>query len=273
MNDIKRNRLLIKIMTMISLYASEISACVGLNKYKKVVDIIPVIWKRHDPSGYTNAWKRNSKIDPIESYEQRKQEIMSILKPDKIQDIIDSNDQKSFQTNLQESKEIVGTDNKNDMNIINDVIYTERGKKNEEGSIQILEKKTNQTIHSKNSKVYKSYIQYNDISGIPKRFLIRGKVDGISEDLKIIEVKNRQNNFFSSIPIYEKIQTHVYMFLTGISESLLVQCFNGETREELIEFDEEFWIKKIKEPLIEFVTKMDNFLIDEKEQDLFICDL
>ena len=58
-----------------------------------------------------------------------------------------------------------------------------------------------------------------------------GRCDGIQtlEDgtQTIVEVKNRQKYFF--YPLYEKVQVHAYMALTGLNHCTFIQQLNNDS--------------------------------------------
>jgi hypothetical protein len=70
-------------------------------------------------------------------------------------------------------------------------------------------------------------------------FVLFGRTDGMSDD-QVIETKNRKNRFLG-VPLYEKVQVHVYMLLTGTTHSVLLENFDNKQRSHEIEFDNSFW--------------------------------
>jgi hypothetical protein len=68
-----------------------------------------------------------------------------------------------------------------------------------------------------------------------------GKHDATSADASTIaEVKTRQRRFLGA-PLYERVQVHAYMCITGVRNATLVESFNGERREHAVPFDPELW--------------------------------
>lgn len=70
-------------------------------------------------------------------------------------------------------------------------------------------------------------------------FKLFGRTDGMSDD-RVIETKNRKNGFLG-VPLYEKVQVHVYMLLTETTHSVLLENFDNKQRSHEIEFDNSFW--------------------------------
>ena len=70
--------------------------------------------------------------------------------------------------------------------------------------------------------------------------VLRGKVDGISDDT-IIETKNRRNHLFMELRDYEKVQLESYMYLTGLQKSILTEHYDNTMNEIYYTHNEEFW--------------------------------
>lgn len=70
-------------------------------------------------------------------------------------------------------------------------------------------------------------------------FVLFGRTDGMSQN-QVIETKNRKNRFLG-VPLYEKVQVHVYMLLTETTHSVLLENFENKQRSHEIEFDDSFW--------------------------------
>jgi hypothetical protein len=70
--------------------------------------------------------------------------------------------------------------------------------------------------------------------------IVMGRVDGMVDANQIVEVKNRAAHFFDVLPLYERVQVQLYMWLTGAETCLFVQRLDGDMREELVPYDEAF---------------------------------
>lgn len=76
-----------------------------------------------------------------------------------------------------------------------------------------------------------------------------GKVDGMLEDGTVIEVKNRQNKLFNSIPLWEKIQLQTYLHLCNASSGFLCQRKDGEINFMVETRDIDWWLTTVLDPL------------------------
>ena len=68
-----------------------------------------------------------------------------------------------------------------------------------------------------------------------------GKVDGRTGEGEVVEVKSRKSRLFASVPDYERVQLHAYMFLTSTSTALHRQQYMGQFDETRVAFDADFW--------------------------------
>lgn len=244
---------------MLKIYASELSACIGLNRYCPVDDVAMKIWSRENLSSYKSAQLRNKKIEK----KVITQELEDLEINDKVDEIIFSKPEEfaqKMQTIIESLGDKISQETTKD---IRSFVHTERGKNSEEKSLNTMQVEMKQKINQRNTKFYKEYLRYDKGK---KRVMIGGKVDGIAEDGTLIEMKNRQYKLFDKIPDYEMVQIHVYMYLTKMSKCNLIQCFRDENSQKIIEFDSDYW-KEILRRLYIFSAEMEELFLDEKKQD------
>lgn len=251
---------------MIVIYASELAACVGMNRYRPVSDVARKIWCRSDPEGYRKALLRNetSDLEPVA-------ETLNKLKLTGMVDtIVDHSTPESISKEIQTFTRDYQADLTSQGILLSDLtsyVLTQRGKNSEEGSLVRLEKALNVKIGNRNHKFYKRVIPYEENEdGTVRKFMLGGKVDGITEDGHLVEVKNRQYRIFSELPVYEKVQIHAYMFLTGILDCKYVQSFKGHDEQEMVEFEQDFW-DTIKNKCCKFVKSLEMVMRNERLQD------
>lgn len=84
-----------------------------------------------------------------------------------------------------------------------------------------------------------------------------GKVDGKCSEY-IVEAKNRISRFMDPVPEYERVQVHVYMWLLGMSRTMLVEHLNENMRVTDITCDQQF-TEKILEELKLSLSRLDEF--------------
>ena len=84
-----------------------------------------------------------------------------------------------------------------------------RGVAQEGGSLDVAAAALGGAITGRNERLYKRVLLRHRGYDI----CVRGKVDGLSEDGRIVETKNRRNRLFNAIPQYERVQLCCYMWL------------------------------------------------------------
>ncbi len=243
---------------MIVVHASELAACVGMHQYRPLADVVQNLFARMNPEAYVAAMARNALREKtnIENTLAQMSATTAVAEavaadPDemqrKLKDILESPD-------IAKDESLAAD--------IQSFVYTERGKNAEESSLNRTEEQIEQKIQQRNARYYKKYIEYAPGS----RLQIGGRVDGITEDGQLVEMKNRQRRLFSTVPLYEKIQVHAYMYLTDIHECRLVQCFKDKTSTTMVRFDEVFWTD-ITQRLTVLARRLDELAKDIGKQD------
>jgi hypothetical protein len=235
-----------------------------MNRYRPVEDVARKVWSRCSPKTYQAALERNDVTESVPV-----QDVLQELKlTERIGSVIGQQDPTAVQKGLKsflldykdelDSKDVQISD-------VTSFVFTERGKSHEEGSLNRVQKTLNTVIKNRNSTFYKRYIEYETKAGTSK-FMLGGKVDGITEEGALVEVKNRQNRIFPTMPLYEKCQIHAYMFLTGIEECRFVQSFKGQDVESLESFSPDFW-EEVRAKCVDFVRRIEALVSDESMQD------
>ena len=121
-------------------------------------------------------------------------------------------------------------------NYIEKDIRIRRGVLRESLNLDVLQERYNIEIGQRNSRIY-----MKELLRTSKYCLVlRGKVDGISDDT-IIETKNRRNHLFMELRDYEKVQLESYMYLTGLQKSILTEHYDNTMNEIYYTHNEEFW--------------------------------
>ena len=116
-------------------------------------------------------------------------------------------------------------------------VNKDRGTRDESMALDEVEKRHDTRITERNAQLFSKTIAILEDTSVR----IVGRVDGWRKDFgEVVEVKNRMRRFFDRVPLYERVQVQVYMWLTGARVCRFVQRFNGEVREETIDADPTF---------------------------------
>ena len=295
-------------------YASEIAACVGMNKYKSVEDAKMDVWQRWDSSSFHRAFAGKPSV------QKSPEEVFSSLAPSVqklVSNAVSSGTEKGatqvVQAALKEkantvtpetqlvkaivlsaskkesvddacktlvgSRQIVESLNNSltencsaadvkrviDSVLVKDVkearesvvhtVNCKRGIQNEHKGIASYEKSKRVKLHGKNSNFYKKCIGQSTF-GTP--VYVGGKVDGLTDD-KVVEIKCRRNHLFNTLPLYEKVQTQAYLFLTGKDTVEVLQKYDGYTRSDEYMADAEFW-GKVCHKALSFASDLESMI-------------
>ena len=244
---------------MLMFYASNIASLIGHNPFESQKKSIEKYWKKNFPEIANKVLLRNSEnIQP----EVILNDLLTVDNITLIQDTIDCENTQVREQKVQElTQELVNEHHVDPTEILQQVqshVNTERGKRDETNGIQMYTKITSKKIQNSNNKFYKRYLK----DGNNIKYGIGGRVDGITEDGILVEVKNRQKRLFNYVPPYEKVQIHIYMYLLNKTECHLIECFKSDTVKHIIEFDDAF--------MNTIISELDN--INQFLHDLNVCE-
>lgn len=255
---------------ILTIRASDVAACIGKNPYKSIEEMLQIYVNKckGDKLDHTfdiskeDLKKLISNTYPVKQNELERCENetdLNLLHQNIIKEI--SRESVKANTNTESQK----IENKLIENIpevsrkcIKTEINTKRGIVYENKNLNNYEKNNNKSVSSRNSKIY--YLKIFTAENFILR--ISGKVDGIEgqgDNQVLIETKNRRNRLFDCIPEYEKVQMCIYMKMTGIKISKLLQYYDEQESIEEYYFDDDLW-NEIKEKIIEFKNNVLKYL-------------
>lgn len=247
--------------------ASKVATAIGQNKYNSREELIKEIIQG---SNYISEEERIISSLPPKLQEKIKEDDININ-----YQVFDEKEKEDIQKNplmldeILEQKEIpeeVKKDILETKNIEKELINKEEhvllnkyiisninkkdGIKNEKTAISIFEEQTSFKVKENNSKCYYTYLvdEYGD-----KLLTICGKIDGLYDNEKLIEFKNRQRFFF--IPIYDLIQCHLYMKMLNKDRITLVQKLKDEIKIDEIALENDL-IKEMEKELLIFCNEI-----------------
>lgn len=176
-----------------------------------------------------------------------------------------------------DEKMSVASDSNNLYKLIKSEVNTFRGIRDEEEAINSVVRETSRQVVGADgyrSKIYYKTFRFTH-QKIKYSIKIGGRVDGIfacarsksskslmSDDFRIVEVKNRQRKLFRHVPLYEQIQVQTYFQLTGSESCFFLEKFGEETWSTVIWKDQDFWDQKILPGLKNFCIKISTWEVD-----------
>lgn len=104
---------------------------------------------------------------------------------------------------------------------------------------------------------------------------VGGRVDGVDDQGRVVEIKNRTRRFFPTVPDYEMVQVQTYMALLNKDETVFVQQLNGNQRSTVIQRNVVMWSAEIVPALYKFMNLLDLFIADDSHvlrEEWMCCD-
>lgn len=119
-------------------------------------------------------------------------------------------------------------------------VFCARGTRDEQAGLDRHAERTRAPVFARNDKLYTSTICVG-----PHTVHIRGKIDGMRTDsdkgVRLVEHKRRQRRLFHAVPLYERVQCHVYMWMLDVSACEHVETCNMVQCATDILFDDTTW--------------------------------
>lgn len=206
---------------MVILHASTLASAIGRNPYQTPAECFEYHNKKESKFGnkpdiYNKKLKDGKKIESL----------VKTIKKEIIEKVVEDDNKfiEKIQNTIRERcpKEIL----KEAMTIPQKIMGIEREK--------IIVKKLD--IIQSNKPIGKNINTKNGCI-----FLV-GRIDGKKQkNGKIVEIKNRTRRLFNRIYPNEMCQLYAYMFLTNSKQIIHIECYNGDLRETLVEWDDNYW--------------------------------
>lgn len=244
----------------IVIYASELAGCVGMHRYVAPTDVALKVFQRSAPDLYAAAHARSGVAVPLSDTTRAAMSIEAVHMTGKVKELIRA-PVKELDTGMSQIIENAAVSDPGFADDLKTFVYTERGKIGEKAVVDDFERQHDDKFTERNDKFFKKKYALND-----HVVIMGGRVDGLSKEGRLIEVKNRQRRFFQNVPLYEQVQIMCYQVLTGAKECELIQCFDGESRVTVVPFDEKLW-EDVETAMLSFADKMFSLLGDNDKQD------
>jgi len=270
----------------ITLNASELAIVVGVNPYQNIRDIIIKLWARYFMTDYSNLLNKIKTVNKIEIIQETEYECLNRLitkyKPEMKPTLAaclksgDTADLKSNQAQilkeLAANKDIPVEEKAIIEKTMKSVSNKSFGTRKEKDSIAKYEEITHKKVQ-RIGKYFTTPIITDHISNqslFPKiTWSIGGKIDGMTEDGEIVEVKNRVRAFFHEVREYENIQIQTYFRLLDVTSGYLVESLvkkGGQLEINVIAvaYDAEYWDTFLIPRIEKFIEFFYNIMMDEE---------
>jgi hypothetical protein len=242
-------------MGRVILKASNVAAMIGRHRYKPRQEVMDELCKKYAPTKFTGKTKEEKAEDTISLSETTKNIVENTIK-------IETKNSKQVQEIFREASEKINFDSKLNQEQKREVIEHLRSKVYTSHGIR-SEDKTSDTVEaSENTRLLRDDRFYEIDACIigGTKYVIMGKVDRIEEkpdgSRVLVEIKNRTNRLFRSVPDYEFIQIQVYLQMLGLVHARLVEQYNNQVLSHDITRDEEMWKNEIVPGLEKFCNEL-----------------
>jgi hypothetical protein len=182
------------------------------------------MWERVSPDTYRNALRRTGRItetERVEYLQHHDDAVRSVLQESAAvcthsHDVASRYDSVSrviskLDMSVDDRKVVDATVKRN--------LYTNYGTAFEHHALAKV-RETLGIVARTDDTFYKMHVC--DVDGIP--LWIGGKIDAITDDRIVIEIKNRIRRLFYKIPFYEIIQLQTYLHLLDVPRGVIVEC-------------------------------------------------
>lgn len=241
----------------ICIYASDLAIITGHNHYQDKNELYLKMWKKHYPIDFQKIFLETSQTIEINEISQEELKLS-----EKINNALDSKNV----SELKDKKEILMKEIKDSVNKdilkqhINSTLNKNFGIKHENSAISAYTKKTNDTVSIIEKFMKKSlYRTKNHV------WYLGGRIDGITENNTIIEIKNRVNNLFYTLREYEKIQAYAYMYIMETNKAKLVESLqNNKININILDivYEDHYWNTIIDPKIKKFIKDFEKFMKD-----------
>lgn len=245
-------------------FASELSACVGMNRFTTQAQAAAKIFQRVAPKRYQAVVASTPDEKAFAPELTHVQAQTMLAEKGQLEGVLTA--VQCPQAELGERvAELVKGDNSEIGDVIQKFVYTSRGNLAEGPALDMYEKSTGCQVVERNSCFRVATL------GGPEGLAIGGKVDGLTDTGELVEVKNRQKRLLDFVPLHERVQMHAYMFLTSKVECTLVQTCGDRSKSTPVFWDQNLW-SRVGESLQLFHTKILQLLCEEELQQRLVRD-
>jgi hypothetical protein len=259
-------------------YASQISACIGKNRFKTKREALEEAWKRIHSESYFDALSRNHKKSEQQTLEALVESNPHVAAA--VQKSVDTTTQSSMETTAAHGNQQVSLDaitgltaaeRKLVEKTVKTNVFTGYGTRQEVNVKDILQSDHGITVVD-DTKFYKK--TFTTPSG--NTFLVGGKIDGWTDGSEtVVEIKNRVNRLFRTVYPYEAIQLQTYLQVLDKQRGLLIECYRpAKTKPEVLihtlDRDDAMWTGEILPALHLFTDLLVGIVNDESLQDKFL---
>ena len=271
-------------------YASQVAACVGMNKYRRPYEALEQMWERVAPGSFRDAMLRAGQ-------KTRDEALMEVMaRDDRVRDVLD----KSLVPDL-DASDLVAHEyaeasrrlgglrlEEEDHRLVDDAVrrnmFTTYGNRFEKPALQYLREACGVNV-SPDPRFHKREQGLVSHGGARVPWYVGGKVDAVSPDGQlVVEIKNRVHRLFYRAPLADCVQLQCYMHVLDAPRGLLMECLRRQARWDAggadaevhsnvvaVARDDAFWASQVVPKLQAFVEFLARLLESEALQDAYLA--
>ena len=260
--------------TSVILYASQIAACIGCNRHKKPAEAMETMWERMASASYLDALRRTGSTTEL----LRVQDLID--KDDTVRHIVDAStlacaNSQDVAIKYDAAARVIARMDllPDDKRVIDATVkrnlYTNYGTASEHHALV----KVRETLGI-NARLDDTFyrVQIGEVDGT--QLWVGGKIDAITDDKLVIEIKNRIRRLFYKVPFYEIVQLQSYLFLLDVPRGAIVECLTTLNDSQInivpVRRDRELWDETVVPKMKAFVKVLLHLLEDHGFQDAYL---
>lgn len=229
---------------LISIAVTELAPLCCMDNYNNWAKIISKVWKKLDEPDFLECERllRNSgniglacdsaqkTLYAMERKYGKEGAITSVIKAINIDKAKSSESLVTAQSNITQNLEktlgsaLDNADKRNIASLIKTATNVRHGCINEKGGLALFSQVTGKSIAGTQRAVNIKF--HEDDKFI---WAINGKIDGITTDGYVVEIKNRQKALFNTVRDYEMCQIQLYLHSLNVDLAYLVELLPGDT--------------------------------------------
>ena len=237
------------------LKASNVAAMVGRHRYKPRIEVLDELVKKYAPEKFTGKTKEDKATEALAVSSTAQEVLESALN-------IKAENSTQVQRVFKEARERINFDPKlNDeqkaevIEHLRSKVYTTHGTRSEDKTSDKVETEEGARLVRDDSFYRLEVCKLGET-----QYVIMGRIDRIEErpdgSKVLVEIKNRTNRLFNSVPEYEFIQIQVYLQMLGLVHARLVEQYNNQVKSHDVDRDEETWKNELLPELVKFCEEL-----------------
>lgn len=242
-------------MKCVILKASNVAAMVGRHKYKPRSEVFDELVKKYAPEKFTGKTKEDKATEALTVSSTAREVLESALN-------IKAENSTQVQRVFKEARDQINFDpklnNEQKAEVIEHLrtkVYTTHGTRSEDKTSDKVETDEGARLVRDDSFYRLDVCKLGEM-----QYVIMGRVDRIEErpdgSKVLVEIKNRTNRLFNSVPEYEFIQIQVYLQMLGLVHARLVEQYNNQVKSHDVDRDEETWTNELLPELVKFCEEL-----------------